>query len=68
MTMAAYNNLMQKERDMYSFAFTAAENAAGRANELVLARYQQSGGNGSVAGEALGKLAGSLLQNIFSGE
>ena len=38
MTLTAYNNLMQRERDFYSFAFTAGENTLNRANELALAK------------------------------
>lgn len=66
MTMAAYNNLMQRERDMYSFAFTAGENAADRATRLLEAQLQIKAGKSSALGEALGTVAGIAADNLFS--
>jgi len=37
MTLAQYNNVMQSRRDAMNYAFTASENAATRASELVMA-------------------------------
>lgn len=68
MTQAAYNNLMQRERDFYSFAFTAGENNLSRANELALSQLGISS-NESIAKKesksntwaAVGSLAASLI-------
>jgi hypothetical protein len=38
MTTAALNNLWQRERDLMSFAFQAAENAASRSTEIAVAK------------------------------
>jgi len=66
MTTAAYNNLMQRERDYYAFAYEAAENAKSRAQEIVLQKMGAKAASQAAMGEALGSLAGSLLDNIFS--
>lgn len=67
MTTSAYNNLMQKERDFYSFAFAATESAKQRATEITLAKMNASSASKSATGEILGSLAGSLVDGIFSG-
>ena len=70
MTMAAYNNMMQRERDFYSFAFTSAENKKDRANQLLLAQFQidaaQDGAMGEVVGGLLGSLADNVMKKIFA--
>lgn len=70
MTMAAYNNLMQRERDFYSFAFTAGENQLNRANELALAKLGVSAAQQEAAASrkfdmwnAVGTLGGALIRN-----
>ena len=71
LTTAAYNNLFQQERDLMSFAFTAAENANQRSHEIVmqkmtnksykdLAKAQQQ----AALGEAAGKLISSVIDGI----
>ena len=68
MTTAAYNNLWQRERDVMAFAFTAAENSAQRAHEVVL---QKLGGKNakSIADQqskdSMYKAAGSLIGSMF---
>ena len=68
LTLAAYNNLMQKERDLYSFAFTAGENELNRANELALAKLgakaaEKEASASRTAGmwSAIGSLGATLL-------
>lgn len=68
LTMAAYNNMMQRERDFYSFAFTAGENDLNRANELALAKLGYSAASKQASAErtagmftALGTLGGALI-------
>lgn len=65
MTTSAYNNLMQRERDFYSFAFAASESAKQRASDLTLAKYNASASSKAATGEALGSLAGALIGGIF---
>lgn len=68
MTQAAYNNLMQRERDLYSFAFTAGENQLSRANELALSKLGINSSEKIASNEsksstwaAVGSLAASLI-------
>jgi len=68
MTMAAYNNMMQRERDFYSFAFTAGENNLNRANELALAKLGYNAADKAASGAAsagmwgaIGSLGASLI-------
>ena len=65
MTQAAYNNMMQRERDYYAFAFEASESAKGRVHEIVMGKLASSSASKAAMGEALGGLAGSIIGNIF---
>lgn len=72
MTTAAYNNMWQKERDIMAFAFTAAENAAQRAHEIVLqklggknAKSIQQSAQKSQMWEAAGNLVGEMFRGLF---
>jgi hypothetical protein len=65
LTLAAYNNQMQRERDFYSFAYEASENAKGRAHEMVMAKYTAGQAGKAAMGNALGTLAGSVINGIF---
>lgn len=65
LTTAAYNNLMQIERDLYSFAYESSERSADRALQLVLGKMQSKAAGGGGFGEALGTLAGSIINRIF---
>lgn len=67
MTLAGYNNLMQRERDMYSFAFQSSENAAQRASDLAIAKMQGKEGSKGAMGSALGSLAGTVVKGLFGG-
>ncbi len=66
MTTAAYNNIMQRERDEYSFLYQASENALQRAADMVMAKYYANASSRTAKGEALGALAGSIIGGIFS--
>lgn len=66
MTTAAYNNLMQRERDYYAFAFEASESAKTRAQEIVMQKLGAKAGQDAALGQALGGLAGSIIDNLFS--
>ena len=65
MTLAAYNNIMQTERDLYSFAFQSSENAAQRASAVALAQIAAKSANNAAMGEAVGALGGALVSGIF---
>lgn len=66
-TTAAYNNMMQMERDFYSFAYDSSEKALDRAATLAIAQYQAGQARRNAMGEALGSLAGAVINNIFGG-
>lgn len=65
LTTAAYNNLMQRERDYYAFAFEASESAKGRAHEVVMQKLGAKADRQAAVGEALGGLAGSIVNSLF---
>lgn len=65
LTTAAYNNWMQTERDLYSFAYDSAEKAQDRAVQLALAQMQIRAGRKNAMGQALGSLAGAIVNGIF---
>lgn len=69
MTLAAYNNLMQRERDFYSFAFTAGENQLNRANELALAQLGIRAARSAASQQATASMwgaVGSLAASLIS--
>lgn len=66
LTSAAYNNLMQRERDLYTFAFTASENAKERANQVTITKMGGDAARSAATGQALGSLAASVIDGIFS--
>ncbi len=66
LTTAAYNNLMQVERDLYSFAYDSSEKALDRAAQIALAQLQARAGSKAAKGQALGALAGAVVNGIFS--
>jgi len=65
MTTAAYNNMMQTERDYYAFAYQTAENALQRAAELAIAKMGASAEGRSAMGQALGAVAGAVINGMF---
>lgn len=65
MTLAAYNNQMQRERDFYSFAYESSENSKNRAHEMVMAKYNAKQSNKGAMGQALGGLVGAVVNGIF---
>lgn len=68
MTQAAYNNLWQKERDLMSFAFTAAENAANRSTQLALGKMTESSGSKAAKQElwvTAGRAAFELVRDTW---
>lgn len=64
MTLAAYNNVMQTERDFYTFAYESAQRAEDRSTELAIAKMTKSSG-GSGLGKALGGLVGTIVGGLF---
>ncbi len=66
LTTAAYNNMMQVERDLYSFAYDSSEKALDRAAQITLAQLQARAGSKAAKGQALGALAGAVVNGIFS--
>jgi uncharacterized protein (DUF2384 family) len=73
MTMAAFNNMWQQERDLMAYAFTAGENMQQRAHEILLAKMgveldqdlldQQNRG---ALWEAAGGMIGEMFDGLFS--
>jgi hypothetical protein len=56
---------MQRERDFYSFAFTASQNAKDRANQLMVVQMQASAAQKGAVGEALGSVVALGADAIF---
>lgn len=70
LTMAAYNNIMQRERDQYSFAFTAGENALERAQALAISKLElaaQAASSGDDRKAAMWGAIGQLGASLISG-
>lgn len=63
LTQAAYENLWQKERDLMAYAFTATQNDAQRAHELVLGKIGSKSQEKGALYEAAGSFVGSLISN-----
>ena len=70
LTMTAYNNMVQRERDILAWAWQSGENASERQNNIAVAKIT---GGKDVDGTSniLGKIAGKLVDNaanlIFDG-
>lgn len=64
-TVAAYNNLMQRERDLYTFAYESSQNTLQRAHDITLAKMQAKAGQKAAVGEAVGGLVATVLGNLF---
>jgi len=65
LTMTAYNNTIQRERDILAWAWQSAENAQDRDRDITVAKIRDSddeGSNGLFEG-ALGKFLGVLATN-----
>lgn len=65
LTTAAYNNLMQIERDLYSFAYDSSEKALDRALQITLGKMQAKANSKNSKGQALGTLAGAVVNGMF---
>lgn len=65
MTMASYENMMQRERDFYSFAFTAGENAQERTANVLLAQMGADADSRAGRDAALGALAGAVANGAI---
>ena len=62
MTMTAYNNRVQRERDLLAWAWQSSENASQRNADLGLEKFKQAGAKSS----ALSGAAGTILSEVFS--
>lgn len=62
LTMTAYNNLLQKERDLVSWAWQSGENTLDRANNVLLAEIQ----NEDNSPDAFSGAMGSFMSTIFT--
>lgn len=65
LTTAAYNNLWQRERDIMAFAFTASENAAERANQVVLSKMGTKSARDVATGQATGAFVSEVIRGVF---
>jgi hypothetical protein len=64
-TTAAYNNWMQTERDLYSFAYDSVEKALDRGIQLALGQQQMKSAKDVAKGQAIGALAGAVVNSLF---
>jgi len=66
-TMTAYNNVVQRERDLLAWAWESAENAANRDANLAIAKIEnaKTSAGSKAAGNFLGKLAENAANAIF---
>jgi len=64
-TTAAYNNLMLREQDAYTFAFQAGENAQQRNHELVVGKIAAKDSASASAWQAVSGFAGRVFDGIF---
>ena len=71
LTMTAYNNVVQRERDVLAWAWQSAENAKELDGNIAVAKISASGGSNSqsflsaAAGKFLGQLAVNAADIIF---
>ena len=71
LTMTAYNNTVQRERDLLAWAWQSGENARERDKAIAVATISASGGEKSgnivadAAGNLLGKIANKAIDLIF---
>ena len=71
LTMTAYNNTIQRERDLLAWAWQSGENARERDKAIAVATISASGGEKSgnivadAAGNLLGKIANKAIDLIF---
>lgn len=69
-TMAEFNNISQSRRDAINFAFTASENAADRAVQLMLATMsaeEAQAARSSASSRSAWSAVGSVAARIFTG-
>ena len=70
MTMTTYNNMLQKERDLMTWAWTSAESSMDREASVMVAKIEAEGKAGADSGSMSGKLGeigfkiiGNLIDN-----
>lgn len=66
LTSAAYNNWMQTERDLYSFAYDSSEKELDRASQLAVAVMQVKAAGDQARGSALGSLLGAGINAVVN--
>ena len=70
LTMTAYNNMVQRERDILAWAWQSGENQSERQNNIAVAKIT-GGKDADGTSNILGKIAGKLVDNaaniIFDG-
>ena len=64
LTMTAYNNLLQKERDLVSWAWQSGENSLDRASNLMIAEIEADADSKDPLSSALGSFTSTLLTNF----
>ncbi len=62
-TMTAYNNIVQRDRDLLAWAWQSAESAAERDANLAIAKIQNTKSGSSAASKGLGSFLGQLALN-----
>lgn len=64
LTSTAYNNIVQRERDILAWAWTSAENAAERDAKVMIAKIGATDGESSSGGNMLSDVAAKLLGDL----
>lgn len=64
LTMTAYNNLLQKERDLVSWAWQSGENSLDRATNLMIAEIDADNDGEDALSSALGGFTSQILTNF----
>jgi len=71
MTMTTYNNMLQKERDLMTWAWTSAESAMDREASIMVAKIDAegkaaaAGDTGSTTSSLLGKVGFKIIGNLI---
>jgi len=70
LTMTAYNNMVQRERDILAWAWQSGENQSERQNNIAIAKItggKDADGTSSLLGKIAGKLVDNAANIIFDG-
>jgi hypothetical protein len=66
LTTQGINELWQEERDLMNYAWTSAESALQRENQLAINKVASEGAKSSGLAAAAGTVLGSLVRGVFN--